>query len=188
MKKAFGLSGELLERAAREGLVLEVEHLGLCPPFAAFEESSLRRRVLPRLRRVDVCSPGEVDAVLGWAMEAGLVVGCNEPLARLPDLIGLLRESPVAAELVLGLRGSWTHVADAWPRWSVRLRSGPQLLIEATHHGGDDADVLLAALEGLPVAGLVLTHKGRPRASEEARTSLAAELQRRGVPVELRGW
>jgi uncharacterized protein (TIGR02996 family) len=188
LKKVFGLSGELLERAARDGRALEVEHVGVCPSFSAFAEALLRRRVLPRLRRVDVACPGELDAVFDWAIAEGLVLGCNEPLERLPALVRRLQETGAPAELVVGLRGSWTHVATEWPRWSVRVRSEPRLLIEATHHGGDDAEVLLAALDGLPVEGLVLTRKGRPRATAEAKAALVAELHERGVPAELRGW
>jgi uncharacterized protein (TIGR02996 family) len=187
LEKAFGLSGDLLERAGRDGRVLQLEHVGVCPPFAAFEDGELRRRVLPKLRRVDVASPGELDAILGWAVADGLVAGCNEPLERLPHLVRRLRDGGAKAELVLGLRGSWTHVASAWPRWSVRVRTEP-LAIDATHHGGDDAAVLLAALEGLAVSGLVLTRKGRPRATDAARAQLVAELERRRVPTELRGW
>jgi uncharacterized protein (TIGR02996 family) len=193
LRKVFGLSGELLERAGREAISLDVEHLGICPRFSAFAEPDLRRRVLPRLARVDVATPGELDLVLGWAAEAGLVVGCNEPMEALPRLARQILEATVPFELVMGLRGSWTHVANDWPRWSVRMcrvheGEARRLIVEATHHGGDDANTLLAALEGLPIERLILTRKGRPRANEGARAALMAELLRRGVVAELRGW
>lgn len=188
LKKSHGLSGRLIERAAERGLRLSLEHAGVVAPYEPILDPTLRSSVLPRLTRCDVLGH-DADDQLGPLLASGVrVVGCNAELEALPRAARLLEDAPQGSAIVLGLRASWAHVGDEWPRWSVTLRRESGLRVEATHHGGDSADALLGLLRGLDLASLKLIRRGRPRATPEALAALRSELEDRGVALELAGW
>lgn len=188
LKKSHGLSGRLIERAAEGGLCLSLEHAGVVEPYEPIFDPTLRSSVLPRLSRCDVLGHGAVDQLEPLLASGVRVVGLNAELEALPRAARLLDDAPQGSAIVLGLRASWAHVDDDWPRWSVTLRRENGLHVEATHHGGDSADALLVSLRDVDLTSLKLIRRGRPRATPAALAALRRELEGRGVALDLAGW
>lgn len=188
LRKTFGLDGDALRRAGERGLVLAAEHLGVSDPFGPFGDEELVRRVLPRLRRLDVFWRDDAETLEPLLRAPVEVVGCNAELEALPDAISLLRAAPPGRALVLGLRGSWSHLdAEDWPTWTVTVRVAPSLQVRVRHHGRAVAPAererLVAALRGLGAEEIGV--EGGKLAAEE-RAALADALAPLGARLALR--
>ncbi len=111
LKKASGVSGDILVRAADQGMRLAVEHLGGRQPWDGFFDPSRIRSVLPHIRRVDAFWAHELgDDTVARLFGAGiLTVGCNAELPWLREGVSALRgaspENGASSRALLNLGG-----------------------------------------------------------------------------------
>lgn len=176
LRQSCGLSGDLLQQAAEKSIQLALEHAGIWLPFEPFYDQALVRKVVPKLRRVDLFYRSDESRIVPLFAAGHRQVGFSRGRDFLKRGCSIVQSAPVGSKLILGLRDVW-RAEDDWQQWTLSLCNAPELQLEASLQGAGDGLDLVPSLRRSGVKQIILSRRGRPRAKPEQRAALLAELK-----------